>query len=204
MLSSNAPVPIHKFDFSGDGRRLSIHTAHGKTLTSHDGLPSPEHLTPITGNTPAMTPRDGSPTGSDTDSPMMSRTGSDAGFSAPRWEGQDGGELKKVNSRGGLWHDDVSICTGPGRSAKKLFLCPPLSNYNPVRLGHRAWDEGHLVYWPGIKRLCWRDIWPLGMSDTPPLSSNSPFTMLLLHPPTSCHPLHCRSVSTVRTLYVQH
>lgn len=24
------------------------------------------------------------------------------------WEGEDGGELRKVNSRGGLWHDEVS------------------------------------------------------------------------------------------------
>jgi hypothetical protein len=118
MLSSNAPVPIHKFDFSGDGRRLSIHTAHGRVLNSNDGLPSPEHLTPITGNTPAMTPRGGSPIGSPTESPAMSRMGSDADFNAPQWEGQDGGELKKVNSRGGLWHDDVSLSAKHPSSAR--------------------------------------------------------------------------------------
>lgn len=124
MLSAKKPVPISGFQFSPDGRRLSIHT-EGRTITSHEGLPSPEHLTPING-TPAMTPRDGSPTGSDTDSPAMSREVSEA----PHWNGQDGGALSKVNSRGGLWHEDVSDESFPD-------ITPSQVSYLSVHLGYR-------------------------------------------------------------------
>lgn len=133
MLSSSPAIPIHKFDFHGnDRRRLSLHTSHGQFTTSQDGLPSPDGLTPITGNTPAvgMTPIDGSPAHSEAGSAPMSRRGSEfqhysmsqsqhshhgdqsetaTPLRSPSWEGQDGGELRKVPSRGGLWHDDVSL-----------------------------------------------------------------------------------------------
>ena len=130
MLSSSPAIPIHKFDFHDrDRRRLSLHTAHGQFTTSQDGLPSPEGLTPVTGMTPGhgMTPIDGSPDVSPAPSAPMSRRGSShpgAGggvgghgdqsetatpLRSPTWDGPDGGDLAKVPSRGGLWHDEVSI-----------------------------------------------------------------------------------------------
>jgi len=142
MLSSSPAVPIHRFDFSGDKRRLSIHTAHGQTLTSNEGLPSPEHLTPITGNTPAMTPHGGSPDGSESGSADVSRRPSQVDFRAPRWEGQDGGELTKVNSRGGLWHEDGNLPPPAPRMMPRQIspgstdrVSPPLHKSRPVPSG---------------------------------------------------------------------
>jgi hypothetical protein len=58
MLSSSPAVPLHSIDFhDNDTRRLSLRTHGGQEyLTAHDGLPSPEHLTPISGTPRAMTP----------------------------------------------------------------------------------------------------------------------------------------------------
>jgi hypothetical protein len=74
MLSSNPAVPLHSIDFHGDGqRRLSLRTHSGQEyLTAHDGLPSPEHLTPVSG-----TPRGHTPEASEGGSAPLSRRGSD-------------------------------------------------------------------------------------------------------------------------------
>jgi len=58
MLSSSPAVPLHSIDFHDDDkRRLALRTHSGQEyLTAHDGLPSPEHLTPISGTPRAMTP----------------------------------------------------------------------------------------------------------------------------------------------------
>lgn len=67
MLSSSPAVPLHSIDFHDDDRRrLSLRTHGGQEyLTAHDGLPSPEHLTPISGTPRAMTPETLSRRGSD-------------------------------------------------------------------------------------------------------------------------------------------
>ncbi|EIW69872.1 hypothetical protein TREMEDRAFT_73643 [Tremella mesenterica DSM 1558] len=71
MLSSSPAVPLESIEFADDQRRrLSLVTAHGqRILTAHDGLPSPEHLTPISGTpgTSAPPSREGSRRGSDID-----------------------------------------------------------------------------------------------------------------------------------------
>ena len=119
MLSSSPAVPISSFTFPDQHRRrLALVTEHGKELfTAHDGLPSPEHLTPISG-TPhsSVTPNDGSPTGSDTGSAAVSRKGSESYISGGGGGGGRGGgvsgdgtSLRKVPSRGGLWHDEVGV-----------------------------------------------------------------------------------------------
>ena len=110
MLSSSPAVPISSINWSDDNRRrLSLVTEHGREFnTAHDGLPSPRHLTPISGNTPAATtPDNGSPFGSDAGSAAVSRRTSEADL-------LDGGaSLRKVPSRGGLWHDEVSLMPNP-------------------------------------------------------------------------------------------
>ena len=86
MLSSNPSVPLHSIDFHGnDQRRLSLRTHEGQEyLTAHDGLPSPEHLTPVSG-----TPYHGlSPNGSNAGSAPMSRMGSEV---ATESSSDDGG-----------------------------------------------------------------------------------------------------------------
>ncbi len=102
MLSSSPAVPIHSINFADQQRRrLSLVTAHGQEIhTAHDGLPSPEHLTPISG-----TPYGHSPAGSDAGSAPISRRGSEQGQG---YFFEEGTSLKKVPSRGGLWHDEVS------------------------------------------------------------------------------------------------
>lgn len=100
MLSSSPAVPIQSINFPDPHRRrLSLVTGHGQEIfTAHDGLPSPEHLTPISG-----TPYAVSPAGSEAASNPISRRGSAQGYT-----GEDGASLRKVPSRGGLWHDEVS------------------------------------------------------------------------------------------------
>jgi hypothetical protein len=58
MLSSSPAVPLHSIEFHGnDQRRLSLRTHGGQEyLTAHDGLPSPEHLTPVSGTPRGHTP----------------------------------------------------------------------------------------------------------------------------------------------------
>lgn len=75
MLSSSPAVPLHSIDFHDQHRRrLSLRTHGGQEyLTAHDGLPSPEHLTPVSG-TPHTGP---SPEPSDAGSAPISRRGSD-------------------------------------------------------------------------------------------------------------------------------
>ncbi|WVQ86026.1 hypothetical protein IAT38_008194 [Cryptococcus sp. DSM 104549] len=105
MLSSSPAVPLSSINFAGGGRRLSLVTHEGRELfTAHDGLPSPEHLTPITGNTP---------TDSEAGSAPLSRRGSDMHLDGQQHAASrdgavhsDGASLKKVPSRGGIWHDD--------------------------------------------------------------------------------------------------
>lgn len=105
MLSSSPAVPISSFSFAdGNRRRLSFVTENGKEMyTAHDGLPSPQHLTPIAGNTAEHTPEEGT---TPNESPQASTTVSRRTSNLD--EAQDGGALRKVPSRGGLWHDEVS------------------------------------------------------------------------------------------------
>lgn len=77
MLSSNPAVPISSINFADDDRkRLALLTHHGRELyTAHDGLPSPDNLTPMSGNTPVdgNTPRSGmTPIGTPPDSQSSS------------------------------------------------------------------------------------------------------------------------------------
>ncbi|KAK4688262.1 hypothetical protein P7C73_g1847, partial [Tremellales sp. Uapishka_1] len=114
MLSSSPAIPLSSINFAQNGRRLSLVTAHGQELlTAHDGLPSPEHLTPIQGHTPTDSP---SPGTSEDGSRPVSRRGSDMALNDAGGGGGGGGykaasgndeahHLKKVDSRGGMWHD---------------------------------------------------------------------------------------------------
>lgn len=102
MLSSSPAVPLSSIDFENGGRRLSLRTAGGLELfTNRDALPSPEHLTPIDGHTPATsgaaTPR------SDNGS---SRHPSQVGLQEHYDDGQT---LYKAPSHGGLWHDGFEV-----------------------------------------------------------------------------------------------
>lgn len=105
MLSASPAIPLSSIEFDqGNGRRLSLTTAHGRQFFTHrDGLPSPEQLTPI-GGTPAGSGA-GTPLGSNSDSDPNSRRASDNNLNEHY---EDGGTLYKANSRGGIWHDDVS------------------------------------------------------------------------------------------------
>ena len=108
MLSSNPAVPISSINFADDDRRrLSIMTHHGREMfTHHDGLPSPDVLTPI-GHTPAEgnTPLTRSPVGTPPDSEPPSLSGSRRGSAANvGYQGEDGDSLKKLTSH----RDDVS------------------------------------------------------------------------------------------------
>ncbi|WVQ95708.1 hypothetical protein IAU59_002807 [Kwoniella sp. CBS 9459] len=108
MLSSSPAVPLSSINFADPHRRrLSLVTAHGQEIfTAHDGLPSPEHLTPISGHTP---------TASEPGSNPLSRRGSDSAVADDYsthetgdvgYRGARGTDLQKVPSRGGIWHDD--------------------------------------------------------------------------------------------------
>ena len=90
MLSSNPAIPLHSIKFTDDRRQgLSLVTAHGHEFyTAHDGLPSPEHLTPVTG-TPA-----GSPPGSAASSRRPSQMDMTTGMEGH----EDGLELHKTTS----------------------------------------------------------------------------------------------------------
>jgi hypothetical protein len=114
MLSSSPAIPLHSIDFDDHHqRRLSLTTAAGhRIFTAQDGLPSPEHLTPISG-TPGQTPV-GTPPESESGSAPVSRRPSDMALDGDGngYSSEDGTSLRKVPSRGGLWHDEVS----PGRS----------------------------------------------------------------------------------------
>jgi hypothetical protein len=106
MLSSSPAVPISSINWTDDNRRrLSLVTEHGREFnTANDGLPSPRHLTPISNNTPATsTPDGGSPFGSEAGSAAVSRQPSEHDLL------DSGASLRKVPSRGGLWHDEVSL-----------------------------------------------------------------------------------------------
>jgi hypothetical protein len=111
MLSSSPAVPLHSIDWSDDTRRrLSLTTAGGHRITTHDGLPSPDQLIPVTGTPHASRPGSAS----------MSRRGSDMALTSsslssasptPAGEYSDYGfsALSKVPSReGGMWHEGVS------------------------------------------------------------------------------------------------
>ncbi|CAK9785849.1 hypothetical protein CC85DRAFT_304288 [Cutaneotrichosporon oleaginosum] len=105
MLSSTPAIPLQSIDLDQNGRRLSLRTAGGLELfTNRDALPSPEHLTPIEGNTPlasgAATPRSENGGGN-------SRQPSHVNVQDHFVEG--GGGLYKANSRGGLWHDKYEV-----------------------------------------------------------------------------------------------
>lgn len=109
MLSSNPAVPISSINFAdNDRKRLALVTHHGREMfTAHDGLPSPEHLTPMSGMTPAggntpvhgMTPMGTPP---DSESPSLSSSRRE---STTELNGDDGNSLKKVASR----RDEVSL-----------------------------------------------------------------------------------------------
>ncbi|WWD20546.1 hypothetical protein CI109_105022 [Kwoniella shandongensis] len=122
MLSSSPAIPLTSIDFSDSGRRrLSLVTAHGQEIfTAHDGLPSPEHLTPISG-TPMSS---NTPMGSEPNSAPLSRRGSDMVLdkqytldaeggrgrnTGAVYHPQHGADLTKVPSRGGFWHDPDTV-----------------------------------------------------------------------------------------------
>ncbi|WRT70528.1 uncharacterized protein IL334_007526 [Kwoniella shivajii] len=104
MLSSSPAVPLSSINFSDDNqRRLSLMTASGREIfTARDGLPSPEHLTPIEGVTP---------TASEPGSRSISRQTSTDDLSHheephyERYKELDTTSLRKVPSRGGIWHE---------------------------------------------------------------------------------------------------
>lgn len=108
MLSATPAVPLSSIDFADPhGRRLSLRTAHGREFLTHrDGLPSPEHLTPVSGTpltgTPvlsgAASPVDVSDDELIISSPNHSRTAFNEDY-------EDGETLRKVPSNGGIWHD---------------------------------------------------------------------------------------------------
>lgn len=112
MLSSNPSVPLHSIDFHDDDRRrLSLRTHGGQEyLTAHDGLPSPEHLTPVSG-TPYHGP---SPDGSHAGSAPMSRRGSELAGASSSEEDKDGTMpgLERAPSRrtAGAVDNRVSLC----------------------------------------------------------------------------------------------
>ncbi|TXT03891.1 hypothetical protein VHUM_04314 [Vanrija humicola] len=106
MLSSAPAIPLQSIDFlnGGNGRRLSLVAANGREfLTNRDGLPSPGVLTPIEGHTPADTPPE-SATPSETGTPPQQHDRRKSMFQ----DVDDGGSIRKVPSRGGIWHDNVS------------------------------------------------------------------------------------------------
>ncbi|WWC92075.1 uncharacterized protein L201_007029 [Kwoniella dendrophila CBS 6074] len=138
MLSSSPAIPLSSISF-GDGehgqRRLSLVTAQGRELfTAKDGLPSPESLTPIRGETGENTPSNLS----EPPSQPLSRRQSSSNFNdsatintmtttatdnnsvfhdepqdiplhqEPQYEKYkelDTTSLRKVPSRGGIWHE---------------------------------------------------------------------------------------------------
>lgn len=110
MLSSTPAIPLSSIDLDQHGRRLSLRTAGGLELfTNHDALPSPEHLTPIEGHTPA---------GSGAVTPRSDYGGSrQHSQTALQEQYAEGESLHKASSRGGLWHDEVSchfaVCGRP-------------------------------------------------------------------------------------------
>ena len=110
MLSSSPAVPISSFNFSDDNRRrLSFVTEQGREFnTAHQDGASSNHLSPITGNTPAAHTPEDSPAGSAAVSRNPSR------HLAPENDHAvshvtSGMHLTKVSSRGGMWHEDVSL-----------------------------------------------------------------------------------------------
>ena len=109
MLSSSPAVPISSFNFSDDNRRrLSFVTEHGREFNTlhHDGASS-NHLSPITGNTPAGHTPDDSPAGSAAASRRQSHHEPHPQERAVEHV-TSGMHLTKVQSRGGLWTEDVS------------------------------------------------------------------------------------------------
>lgn len=88
--------------------------------TAHDGLPSPEHLTPISGHSPpeGVTPTSvRSPMATPPASTPISRNGSQLVL-----DGDEGTNLRKVPSRGGMWHDhEVSNQILPSRHHTLCF-----------------------------------------------------------------------------------
>lgn len=111
MLSSSPAVPLHSIDFhDGDRRRLSLRTHGGQEyLTAHDGLPSPEHLTPISG-----TPHAGhTPEASDAGSAPLSRRGSDLATIASESEGNNRfGSMASLNRAPSRRTNDAAAAAG--------------------------------------------------------------------------------------------
>nr|ODN90074.1 HAL protein kinase [Cryptococcus depauperatus CBS 7841] len=117
MLSSNPAVPLHSIAFADNRRRLSLVTTEGREmLTAHDGLPSPGSLTPVAGGTPSD--------GSDSGSAPMSR----------RESGSGGTSLRKVSSRGGLWHDDLNGTGREKNNAEQPFIMHHKHTHIPSNL----------------------------------------------------------------------
>lgn len=117
MLSATPAVPLSSIDFADPhGRRLSLRTAHGREFFTHrDGLPSPEHLTPVSG-TPVSggTPLSGTPVLSGNGTPLevsddeLVLESANHSRTELHEHYEDGQPLYKVPSNGGIWHDDVS------------------------------------------------------------------------------------------------
>ncbi|WVW81093.1 hypothetical protein I302_103084 [Kwoniella bestiolae CBS 10118] len=155
MLSSSPAVPLSSISF-GDGnqRRLSLVTASGQELfTARDGLPSPEHLTPITGAT--------TPNVSEPPSQPLSRRGSSNNITGeeqfhdepqdvplhtePEYEKYkelDSTSLRKVPSRGGIWHE-VEEPRAPNVSQPALALRSRSSSPPVDKTDVEQWHAAH-------------------------------------------------------------
>lgn len=140
MLSANPAVPLSNIDFADlHGRRLSLRTAHGREFLTHrDGLPSPEHLTPVSGTPVAGSPLTGTPILSGSGSPIeVSEVSDDELVLESRNHSrtelhenyEDGQTLYKAPSHGGIWHDDVSHRSLP----------PPITPLSPFPV-HDGWS----------------------------------------------------------------
>lgn len=131
MLSSSPAVPLHSIDFHGnDQRRLSLRTHGGQEyLTAHDGLPSPEHLTPVSGTPRGHTPEP-------TESAPLSRNESEVTQSYTPGEENNGryGSMASLNrapsrrtnvANSGAGGDEVSLNSVYNIGTRTDHITPP-------------------------------------------------------------------------------
>ncbi|WWC65450.1 uncharacterized protein I303_108068 [Kwoniella dejecticola CBS 10117] len=158
MLSSSPAIPLSSISFGeGGNRRLSLVTASGQELfTARDGLPSPEHLTPITGaTTPANASEPPSAPLSRRQSADTTNTSSASLFhdepqdvplhTEPTYEKYkelDSTSLRKVPSRGGIWHEVEEPrppnVSQPSSRASSRSASPPV-----VKSDVEQWHAAH-------------------------------------------------------------
>ncbi|WWD08527.1 hypothetical protein V865_006639 [Kwoniella europaea PYCC6329] len=152
MLSSSPAVPLSSISFGdGNGRRLSLVTASGQELfTARDGLPSPEHLTPITGastpnnlSEPPSQPLSRRPSvGNEEfhDEPQDVPLGAEPQYE--KYKELDSTSLRKVPSRGGIWHE-VEEPRAPNVSQPALALRSRSSSPPVDKTDVEQWHAAH-------------------------------------------------------------